>query len=879
MSSSLSSASASLNYNPDFPSSPPFNTYIDDATEPINVSYVEKQNNLIRGERYEKLGTVPSYASLISSDNILQQARYHVIQPNFRNSDTLLQPYHGDTHRGHHEDHYEHNEHHGHCDHNNHHSHGQYERLASLYSGPNRDYNKYIDYLGRRGYLADNYKTKIHTNYVNIDSRWRSTEPTLTKENDILLGNDPLTFTTATLNTIVSSSKINLLTITMPGHDFVPNDRITLTGVVTDPVSIKALYQYTSLDSTDKTGYAVIFENGSKSVAIKTDYVTSVLWNSFSNSYFIEDSPETANMSFDPNFVVGDGITYDKLKAYDTSDMYVDLSGFTGTNIGNIPVSFLNSTHRIYLTNPDPSGDVYINVPDGAGIVRKITGFYILLPSVFNSSSNPALTDTTMTIDINFRYIGGIPINQLNSNLPISNDNVYGYFTVYSTTPNKINVKLNKDTYYLNPTQPDKVQLGPQSIPYGGDSVFIAKITDIDNAYPEQNSYVIDLPKSIHNVFMIKLINTIFPNVSKTFKTNVNNKLYWQNLEDGVYTYNISIPEGNYSAKELELILEQQMYAVVRNGVPATQPNPGGYTNRVSFDINIDPDTSIVSFKSYKEALLRQPIQNIMDTAGDPPYTLQIRQPNHGLSIGDEVLFSGFITTQGIPETALNTTHIVSNVIDFNNYEIIVDNVNLVTPIVDTKGGFSAKVYVPNIFRLLFDKSDTMGSELGFRNAGEDIAITKLSQFITNQDAYQNEIVTTDLLTGTQYVSSGTQLIPLTNNALHLYGQDYILMHVREFGGCDNVGENKDVLEYFAKIGANRTNEKDNKKALLYDTFVSSPILFYKMFTLRRLTLQFFGPDDQLYNFYGLDHSFVLEITSLELAPGETGINSNNNFA
>ena len=874
----MASSSGSLNYNPDFPSRPPFNTHIDDGSESNDTSYVEKQGNLLRTQRHERNGITPAYASLISSDNILQQARYHVIQPNFRNSDTLLQPYHGDPYRAHHEHHYAHSEHSDH-----HHDHaGQndshHEHLASLYSGPNRDYNKYIDYLGRRGYLADNYKTKIHTNYVNIDSRWRRTEPTLTKENDIPLGDDPLTFTTAILNTIVSSSKINLLTITVPGHDFVPNDKITLTGVVTDSVSIKALYQYASFDGTDKTGFAVIFENGSKSVAIKTDYTTSVLWNSFSNSYLIENSPETASMSFDPNFVVGDGIAYDKLKAYDTSDMYVDLSGFTGTNIGNIPVSFLNSTHRIYLTNPDPSGDVYINVPDGSGIVRKVTGFYILLPYSFNSTSSPPLTDTTMTIDINFRYIGGIPINQLNANFPTSNDNVFGYFTVHSTTPNKINVKLNKDTYYINPTQPDRTQFGPQPIPFGGDSVFIARITNIDNAYPEQNSYVIDLPKSIHNVFMIKLVNTIFPNVSKMFRTNMNNKLYWQNLEDGQYTYSISIPEGNYSAKELELILEQQMYSVTRNNVAATQPNPGGYTNRILFDVNIDPNTNIVSFKSYKEALLKQPIQNIISTNSEPPYTLQIRQPNHGLSVGDEVLFSGFITTLGIPDTVLNTTHTVSNVIDFNNYEIIIDNINLVFPMTDTKGGFAAKVYVPNTFRLLFDKSDTIGNELGFRNVGKDIAMTKFGTLITNRDEYQNEVVTTDLLTRMQLVSTGSQLVSLANNALKLHGHDYILMHVREFGGCDNVGENKDVLEYFAKIGTNSRDPQNHNNSLLHDTFVSAPVLFYKMFTLRRLSLQFFGPDDQLYNFYGLDHSFVLEITSLELAPGETGINTNNNF-
>ena len=52
----------------------------------------------------------------------------------------------------------------------------------------------------------------------------------------------------------------------------------------------------------------------------------------------------------------------------------------------------------------------------------------------------------------------------------------------------------------------------------------------------------------------------------------------------------------------------------------------------------------------------------------------------------------------------LNTTHTIVNVID---------NFNLTFVRINTKGGFGAKVYVPNRFRLLFNKDDTMGNELG----------------------------------------------------------------------------------------------------------------------------------------------------------------------
>src|SRR5690606_5186853 len=69
-----------------------------------------------------------------------------------------------------------------------------------------------------------------------------------------------------------------------------------------------------------------------------------------------DDGSDISPMSFNTAFSVGNGISYDLLKKYDTSDMYVSLNGFVGDNntdyIGNIPINFLNSTHRVWLTNP-----------------------------------------------------------------------------------------------------------------------------------------------------------------------------------------------------------------------------------------------------------------------------------------------------------------------------------------------------------------------------------------------------------------------------------------------------------------------------------------------------------------------------------------------
>jgi hypothetical protein len=860
-------------HNPNFPTQRTTYKHVENGNNLTNLNYIEKQSDLLKSQKQEFIGHIPPYINPITNDSIILEFRYNVHLPQF-NRNLLAQNDNSQGTGG---------------------GSGQKDKdqdkiISETFTGPNKEYDPYFDYLFKQGALNDNYKIRLYTRYINVDSRGRKTQTTLTKGENTLLNENPLTFTTTTLSSVLATTKINLLTIKIPGHNFKTNDRVTLTDVKTDPVSIKALYQYTGTDGTAKTGYSVIFENNRISVAIKCDYAISVLFNSMNNTYFLEDSPSTANMSFDPNFVVGDGIDFNVLRAYNTSDMFVDLDGFTGTSIGNIRTNFLNSRHRVYFTNPDSAGNQYINIPDGSGIVKKITGFYILLPEKFATTNNPPISDTSMTIDMNFQYIGGIPINALNADVPITNNNIYGYFPIYSTTTNTINIKLNKDTYYINPTPSDQPQLGQVPIPFGGENILISDVQEVNTGFANQNNYEIELPETISHVFMVKLVNTIFPNTGKNFRANVNNKLYWENLDDGQYTYSIQIPEGNYNATDLATLIETEMYAVVRNDVPANPPNPGGYTNRVLFTVNIDTNTNVTTFKSFKEATLREPIQRVIDAdgntpstdptlavdAGNPPYTLEIRHPQHGLTTGDDVLFSGFITTLGIPDTILNTTHTIANVIDVDTYEVVIDNFNLTFVRIDTKGGFGAKVYVPNQFRLLFNEDDTMGEELGFRNVGDDIAITEYNTTITNKDAYQNEIVVTDPSTGISYVTNSSgQLVPLENNALNLKGDEYILMAVREFSESanSNIGENKNLTKYFAKI-----NLSGQPGQILYDTFVCVPVLSYDTFTLGKLSINFYSPNGELYDFNGEEHSFVLEVNFFGPQPQQSGINSTNNI-
>jgi hypothetical protein len=348
--------------------------------------------------------------------------------------------------------------------------------------------------------------------------------------------------------------------------------------------------------------------------------------------------------------------------------------------------------------------------------------------------------------------------------------------------------------------------------------------------------------------------------------------MYWQNQDDGETIYQIELDPGNYTYNSLASAIESKVSNVQRNYIISS--NFTSYTNSNFINVTINLDTNKVIFKSYKEALLTNPISEIVpiitDTEGAPPFTLTITQDSHGLHAGDTVLFSGFIATMGIPENVLNKNHIVSNVINSSTYQIVVDNFNLSTvERINTEGGYSAKAYIPNNFKLLFNTSDTFGTLLGFRDVGNDTSVTKFGTTITNYDEYDGEVVTTDV-NGNKYIynKSGSSNL-LTGNSIKLTGYDYILLSIEELNSIYNIGT-PSLPNFFSKI--NLTKPPGN---ILYDTFVPSLTSSYEPFDLNKLTIKFFSPDGKLFDFNGLDHSFVLEITTMEYTILEEGIISN----
>ena len=285
--------------------------------------------------------------------------------------------------------------------------------------------------------------------------------------------------------------------------------------------------------------------------------------------------------------------------------------------------------------------------------------------------------------------------------------------------------------------------------------------------------------------------------------------------------------------------------------------------------INIETSRDYIEFKNYRRALLTKPIVgvippiNVLDTTiGEGSYTLTINHPYHKITkVGTKIILVNFIEHLGLTANVLNKTYTISNIIDENTYQIIIDRVNLITNKNLTNGGYACEILVPREMRLLFTYSDSMGEQIGFRNIGDPHSITKFSTIITNKDSYENETIY-DSLRNTKI---------FTNTSLTFYKDQYIIMTCKELSVIKNT---RQPIDIFAKI--NLSNDIN----LLIDNIICPPIFYYNPIDrLSRLTFEFYTPEGVQFDFNNIDHSFVLELTMMDNIPEHTGLLSNNSNA
>ena len=531
--------------------------------------------------------------------------------------------------------------------------------------------------------------------------------------------------------------------------------------------------------------------------------------------------------------------------AYDTSDMYIQINDFLGninnaTYFDNIIINSINDKHNISILNPD----------DQTFDENK---FYIILSTPYNGT---LINYDSHNFTLMFFYIAGIPTNIMNTNYPIGGDNLQGFHIITEITENTYTVKLSKTS--------------GNTIHTGGDFVIVNKLKEVSAIYPNPNNYRIEFGKTFHNVVGVKMISSEFPNMQNINMLSINeqnNKIYWKNYDDATYIYNIIIPSGNYSLSELVNIMESLFFNTPRINYDedVLLNKILLYTNHNIINVIINESNNIVTFKSYKQSNIIKPFIDVtplidIDSNQDPTvpvtnYKLTINHKNHGLLASDNIIISGAIEHMGIPEIILNNTHVINEIISADTYTIQLLPFNLNNERVNTYGGAAVTIISPNLIKLYFNELDTIGSILGFRNVGETLSVTSYGNSISNSDPYPNDV----------YYDAVGNSITLTNNNIGFNRNNYIQICCPQLNNIHSTGP---INNMFAKILLSKTEN------ILFDTFVKTPTIYFDTINeLCALDLSFYLPNGDLVDFNYMNHSFTLEITTINEHPKDTQIN------
>ena len=531
-------------------------------------------------------------------------------------------------------------------------------------------------------------------------------------------------------------------------------------------------------------------------------------------------------------------------------DVYIIISGITNTNnvFKNIPLALLNRQHKIELVD-----DKYI-------------GFR--LPINFYTDNT---TDSILTSSCKIEYlsIGNYPINLINANLPYSKYNLQSYQTIFNIVDNNIIIKLQTDISINDNIDLNNSSWVNNKFLTGGLSIQIGRIKNIIIGSPRSSKFTYLLPNMIQNIVSVKMVSSEIPNTYFNINNN-NNYFYWDIYDDNnKKPYNIVLDAGFYTFTNLKTTIESKVSQVPRIFSNNLYSDYYYKFNIITVDFN--EKLGITTFNSFSKFLLPQCLvflENINTTTSS--YLITIEQPIHNLGVGQRIYIENSLDFLVIPASYINNPdgYIIVNIINNNKYQIKIDYINpLKNSYIDiTGGGYSITISVKNSFSLLFDKSNTFGDLMGFRNVGNSLAVTPFS---SKDNDYK--------ITNTQlYLYGGLQNdindnLVLKTNILNSYNYKYILLKCKGFDRCSSSNN----IKYFYKIEFDNFNNNNSNKDIFYNSFIDNPIYFYPSLSekIEILEFEFIDPFGNEFNFYNLENSFTLVFTCINNYPENTNLN------
>jgi hypothetical protein len=507
----------------------------------------------------------------------------------------------------------------------------------------------------------------------------------------------------------------------------------------------------------------------------------------------------------------------------------------SGTYLINYPVNIINKTHQVYFTRSltdefDPNN------------------YYIQLDIV-----SEAQFTYLYSFNVTYLNIKSIPLNQINADYPISPDRINGFQvidTIINSNFYSFSVNSNSDSSTLS----ESINYNSTTPLLTGDGgkIMVIKVLSTISGYPDNNNYQIILQRNFYHVTQIKLINTIFPITQKLINNTPisiqNNLFFWQNLADGETIYSISVPSGNYNLNDLQIKLTSLINNVVRPNIDSSVLVNDVYTYNTNYCVvNINQNQNTFSIQFFQRVILSNSIFKDSSVYPDGFSRATVTYKNHGLIVGNIITFSNVIGTDGIPSVNLNGNFAIETVIDINTFLIRLDRFNSDSSIVNTNGGTAINLLIPIQSRLLFNVPNTIGNVLGFNNVGDSNSVTSYSYIINNYDLYEVDILENSVGVITQ-PRQDTRILNVNPN-------NYILMLV-DVPFNDQINLFNTSTYAMAKIYLS-----GDLNSYVYDQYIQLGSTFQESIsTLSTLTFSFYGPDNNLYDFNNVEHSFTIEI-------------------
>lgn len=646
----------------------------------------------------------------------------------------------------------------------------------------------------------NNYELKV--SLLNVDSRFRNKIPK---------------------NIIDSDSK------------FLENNPIYVTK---DSNEIKINYKNHNL----KAGDQIIIKNASNNdIKLRNSIYLNIGFDYFLIKVENHNLKSEYNNNFKLNIIIDDNI--------DINDRM----------IGNIPLNSIIGIHNIYILQDNDTNirdDMVDNLIEKLDITKeRLIKDYIFIKLPYNYTNENKLNNSIefkefenlkKIIKIQYLNIGCIELNFINSDYPINNNQYNSYQEITKVEENYIYFNTSKPALYTENS--------------GGSNVYIGKVINTIEGYPDANNYTIDLKKSFTNIVRMEIITSEIPYIDFNIKNTINksnNIIHWKYLEDGDYIYSIDINQGNYTPLNLISKLQERMNSVER--ISSTE------TNKVFniFEITFDNNSEEMKFTAFKNNLLPNSLTIEKDiTLGTEVLKLNIKQNNNFVNIGDEIVISGSIKIGDIPASVINTSHIVydtNNETDIYSVIIPVDSDKSYNDInITGSGGQNVKIQIPARVSLLLNQPNSIGTILGFKNVGENFAVTPYLNIISNFTDYVEPILFDEI--GNKNPS---------NSLINLNGNNYyMLLYLNDLEGVVN---DRDFDNSFSKILL-----MGNPGDIMFNTFVNSPLEFdIPISSLEQLKVKFVFPDGSVPDFRNFDHSFTLRIVEMIIKPNKSRMNPN----